>query len=146
MAAQADANLHEPTESEMDLAAEISRIMHRRPLMNRLARVESVHAAVSPEPASAQSGDPSSAPVLSQPPMPSQPATATSTTTQAVHGATVEGAQSQREQNSPPRSAEWLGKARRARNREHLKNVLAWLSTIAIGCTIIVTTMVALQS
>ena len=146
MAAQTHANLHEPSKSERDLAAEIARVMHRRPLMNRLANVESAYAVGPSEPALGQSEAPSSATVPSQSPMSSGTNTAATSTTQARQGATVAGTQPQRDNTSPPRSAEWLGKARRARNRERLKNALAWLSTVAIGGTIIATTMVALQS
>lgn len=143
MATQVGANLHEATQSERDLAAEIARAMHRRPLMKRLARIESVYVSVPTENGSTQSGEPNSAPILSSPAMLSQPA---ALTLSPAHHAPVEHCQPQSERTSPPRSAEWLGKARRQRNRERLKNALAWLSTMAIGGTIIASTVVALQA
>jgi hypothetical protein len=106
--------------------------MHQRPLMNRLARVESAYAGVPPDKESAQ-------------PMPSKTVGTTSSQTQAAHGATIER-QPQRERTSPPRSAAWLGKARRERNRARLMNAFAWLWTVAIGGTIIASTIVALQA
>ncbi len=150
MAAQANPNLHEPIQSERDLAVEIARVMHQRPLMNRLARVESAYAGAPPDKGpppdqgSAQPREHSSPPVLQQP-MPSKPVGTTSSQTQAAHGATIER-QPQRERTSPPRSAAWLGKARRERNRARLMNAFAWLSTVAIGGTIIASTIVALQA
>jgi len=143
MATQADGNLHEPTQSERDLAAEIARAMHRRPLMNRLARIESAHAGVLPENGLTQSGQPSSAPILSPPPMPSHAAVATSSPAQA---APIDSVQNHWEGFSPPGSTEWLSKARRERNRSRLKNGLAWLSTVAIGGMIIASTILALQA
>jgi hypothetical protein len=131
MAAQANPNLHEATQSEWDLAAEIASAMHQRPLMNRLAHVESAYAGGPPDNGWAQ------------PPMPSQPVGATSSPTQAAHAVPV---QPQRERTSPPRSSEWLSKARRERNRERLRNAFAWLSTVVIGGTIIASTIVALQA
>ena len=149
MAAQANPNLHKPIQSERDLAVEIARVMHQRPLMNRLARVESAYAGAPPDKGPpdegpAQPREHSSPPVLQQP-MPSKPVGTTSSQTQAAHGATIER-QPQRERTSPPRSADWLGKARRERNRARLMNAFAWLSTVAIGGTIIASTIVALQA
>jgi len=149
MAAQANPNLHEPIQSERDLAAEIARVMHQRPLMNRLARVDSAYAGAPqdkgpPDEVPAQPREHSSPPVLQQP-MPSKPVGTTSSQTQAAHGATIER-QPQRERTSPPRSAAWLGKARRERNRARLMNAFAWLWTVAIGGTIIASTIVALQA
>jgi hypothetical protein len=77
--------------------------------------------------------------------MPSKPVGTTSSQTQAAHGATIER-QPLRERTTPPRSADWLGKARRERNRARLMNAFAWLSTVAIGGTIIASTIVALQA
>ena len=145
MAAQANPNLHEPIQSERDLAAEIARVMHQRPLMNRLARVESAYVGVPPDKGSAQPPEHSSPPVLEQQPMPSKSVGTTSSQTQAAHGATIER-QPQRERTSPPRSADWLGKARRERKRARLMNAVAWLSTVAIGGAIIASTIVALQA
>ena len=145
MAAQANPNLHEPIQSERDLAAEIARAIHQRPLMNRLARVESTYAGAPPDKGSAQPPEHSSPPVLQQQPMPSKPVGTTSSQTQAAHGATIER-QPQRERTSPPRSADWLGKARRERNRARLMNAVAWLSPVAFGGAIIASTIVALQA
>lgn len=133
MATQADANLHEPIQSERDLAAEIASVMHQGPLMNRLARVETAYSGVQPDKGSAQ------------PQAPSQTTCPTSSSAQAAKRAPVERS-AQQERTSPPRSAEWLGKARRERNRARLTNAFAWLSTVAIGGTIIASTILALQA
>ncbi len=133
MATQARANLHEPIQSERDLAAEIASVMHQGPLMNRLARVESAYVAPPPE-----SG-------WVQPQAPSQVIGTTPSLAQTAQSAPVERP-AQEECTSPPRSAEWLGKARRERNRARLKNAFAWLSTVAIGGTIIASTILALQA
>ena len=45
----------------------------------------------------------------------------------------------------PPSSAEWLGKAQRERSRARLRNVAAWVATLAIGASIIATTALMLQ-
>jgi hypothetical protein len=145
MAAHANPNVHEPIQSERDLAAEIARVMHQRPLMNRLARVESAYVGVPPDKESAQPREQSSPPVLRQPPMPSKPVGTTSSQAQSAHGATIER-QPLGERTTPPRSADWLGKARRERNHARLMNAFAWLSTVAIGGTIIASTIVALQA
>ena len=43
-----------------------------------------------------------------------------------------------------PLSAEWLGKARRERNRARLTNVVAWIATLAIGGGIVTAAMLML--
>lgn len=146
MAAQAKTSLYEPAESETDLAAEIARAIHRRPLMNRLAQVKPAYAGEPHENGSTHLGDPGSAPVLSPTTMPSQPVVAASSPVQAAYCTPIEGLQPQQERTSPPQTANWLGKAQRERNRARIKNALAWLSTVAIGGTIIVTTMMVLQT
>jgi hypothetical protein len=45
----------------------------------------------------------------------------------------------------PPRSAEWLGKARREHRRALLRNAAAWMATIFIGGSIIAATALMLQ-
>ncbi len=146
MAPQAEANLYEPTKSETDLAAEIARAIHRRPLMNRLAQVKPAYAGELHQNGSTILGDSGSAPALSPTTRPSQPVFAASSPVQAAYSMPIEGLQPQQERTSPPQTADWLGKAQRERNRARIKNALAWLSTVAIGVTIIVTTMMVLQT
>ena len=147
MVAQAKTNLHEPAESETDLAAEIARAIHRRPLMNRLAQVKPAYVGELHENGSRHLGEPSTAPVPAPPTTgPSQPAVAASSPVQCAYSTPIEGIQPQQERTSPPQTADWLGKAQRERNRARMTNALAWLSTVAIGGTIIVTTMMALQT
>ena len=45
----------------------------------------------------------------------------------------------------PPRSAEWLGKAKREHRRALLRNAAAWMATIFIGGSIIAATALMLQ-
>jgi hypothetical protein len=45
----------------------------------------------------------------------------------------------------PPRSAEWLGKAKRDHRRALLRNAAAWMATIFIGGSIIAATALMLQ-
>ena len=45
----------------------------------------------------------------------------------------------------PPRSAEWLGKAKREHRRARLRNAAAWMATIFIGGSIIAATALMLQ-
>ena len=138
MAAQAKTNLHEPTETETDLAAQIARAIHRRPLMNRLAQVKPAYAGELHQNGSTHLGNPGPAPVHSPPTMPSQPVAAASSPVQATYSKPIEGIQPQQERTSPPQTADWLGKAQRERNRARMTNAFAWLSTVAIGGAIIV--------
>ena len=45
---------------------------------------------------------------------------------------------------STPPSAEWLGKARRERNRARLNNAIAWVATLIIGGSIVMAAMLML--
>lgn len=45
---------------------------------------------------------------------------------------------------TPASTAEWLGKARRERNRARVSNAVAWLATLVIGGAIISATMLLL--
>jgi len=114
--------------------------------MNRLAQVKPAYAGELHENGSTHLGEPSSAPVLSPTTTPLQPAVAASSPVQAAFSTPIEGIQPQQERTWPPQTADWLGKAQRERNRARMKNALAWLSTVAIGGTIIVTTMMVLQT
>jgi hypothetical protein len=129
-------------ELEDDLVDEISRAMHRRPLMNRLAHVQAAYgelpAAVRPSPAPSV-----------PPPIPQSHAAPLELGIEFEADDSVSIDQLMEEfeelETTTPTSAEWLGKARRERSRARLRNLTGWLATIAIGGSIILITMIMLQ-
>lgn len=139
MAAQAKLKEDDPGEPERILADTIAKAMHYRPLMSRLER-----AGAAPFEA------PATQPVSAAPPLPipADPgASPSSTLPPGAAMALIDEFLDEGEEawTSPPSSAEWLGKARRERNRARLRNAVAWLATLAIGSAIIATTMLMLQ-
>jgi hypothetical protein len=132
------AQVNDGTELEDDLVDEIARAMQRRPLMNRLAHVQAAY---------------SELPIAAPPaPMPSVPppiprARAAPLAPEPDDRVSIDQLMEEFEdlETTTPTSAEWVGKARRERSRARLRNLTGWLATIAIGGSIIVTTMVMLQ-
>lgn len=132
-------------ESERALAQEIAKAM-QPPLMSRLARVQNSFAELAdPEHASPASGaempPPIPAPQLSIVPQPVAPAAAPLPLSPAMMDLIADDPDAG---FTTPPSAEWLGKARRQRNRARLSNALAWISTLAIGGGIVTATMLML--
>ena len=127
MAAQAELKDVVP-DSERMLAQEIAKAM-QPPLMSRLARIQGTFAGpAEPDhetPPAQTMGMPP--PILT--PLPPSPALTDLMADDPDAGF------------STPPSVEWLGKARRERNRARLRNALAWLATLAIGGTIVAGTM-----
>lgn len=127
------------TEAELedDLVDEIARAMKRRPLMNRLAHVQSAYGEL---PSVLL---PSAAPSV-PPPIPQTYAAPLAL--EPDHSVSIDQLMEEfEEETTTPTSAEWLGKARRERSRARLRNLTGWLATIAIGGGIILTTMMMLQ-
>jgi hypothetical protein len=124
-------------ELEDDLVDEIARAMKRRPLMNRLAHVQSAYGEL---PSVLL---PSAAPSV-PPPIPQTYAAplALEPDDQVSIDQLMEEFE---EETKTPTSAEWLGKARRERSRARLRNLTGWLATIAIGGSIILITAMMLQ-
>jgi hypothetical protein len=144
MAARAELKDTVP-ESERALAQEIAKAM-QPPLMSRLARVQSSFAVlpepghVSPAPG-AEMPPPIPAPQLATTPQPVVPAASPLPLSPAMMDLIADDPDAG---FSTPPSAEWLGKARRERNRARLSNAFAWLATLAIGGGIVTATMLIL--
>jgi hypothetical protein len=108
---------------DRQLADDIARVMHHRPLMSRLARV-------SPAPAP-------------PPEPPKSPETSTGPAN-TVASANAEDPRSLDEMLDdlgfaavPPPSAQWLSNARVAHRQARVRNAVAWATTLAIAVAII---------
>lgn len=120
---------------DRQLADDIARVMHHRPLMSRLARVESAHEgaagfvaksahlAVRPEPAAPPA----------PPPLPADARSLEEVIDDLGYAA------------SPPPSAEWLNNARMAHRQERMRHALGWLTTLAIASTIVASVFLLLR-
>jgi hypothetical protein len=115
---------------DRQLADDIARVMHHRPLMSRLARVETAHGEAAgfvaksatrlapnlPAPAAAET---------LPPPISADPRSLEEVIDDLDHVATT------------PPSATWLDTARREHRRERMRNAMAWVTTLAIAGTIV---------
>jgi hypothetical protein len=115
---------------DRQLADDIARVMQHRPLMSRLARVETVHgdaAAVVAKSATRLAPLPSApAPAeTSPPPLQADPRSLEEVIDDLDHVA------------SPPPSAAWLDNARREHRHERTRNAMAWVTTLGIAGTIV---------
>lgn len=135
----------EPTPDEAQLADEIARVMHDRPLMSRLERVGQAYGT---EPSGrVHTLRPPMHPRVAATPPPVPSYAYEPNRFQAAEQAAIDSAQTAavfgfRADNDdvvvvPPPSAEWLEKARRERSIARLRNVLAWAAAIGIGAGII---------
>lgn len=153
MSAQAQVKPAEPEgEDGHRLADEIARAMHYRPLMSRLARVEPTFTgpkATNAPPlmrdaafAAAEAAMADTAP----PPIPQSDAALLPAT--FAYSASIEEliADAADSVTSTPPSAEWLNKARRERQRTSIRNVAAWLTTLAIAGSIIAAALLMLRT
>ena len=137
---------HEP---EPDLVEDIARAMRSSPLMRRLA---SIGAEFGEWPQAAPAAAPPQlAPSLSAP-MDTFTAIAAGIGIAPVtsSGSDLDVIKRRVEEaeagwTMPPRSAEWLGKAKREHRRALLRNAAAWLATLFIGGSIIAATALMLQ-
>jgi hypothetical protein len=137
MAARAQVKPDFDGPEDRQLADDIARAMHHRPLMSRLHRVEAMHgnadgavartaSRLAPVPA------PPSIAAL-PPPIPVDPRSLDEVIDDLGHVA------------SPPPSAEWLDNARREHRRQRNHNALAWVTTVAIASTIIAAAFLLLR-
>jgi hypothetical protein len=129
--------LTENPELERYLVAEIARASRRRPLMKRLAHVEAAYAGQQNEIPPAPPPLPSLSPAGADPhhlpgPVPILPIDRL----MEEFGETC---------TTPPPSADWLAKARRARRRQRARAAFAWLVTLAIGMVIVAVILQALK-
>jgi hypothetical protein len=123
----------EPQEAEGSrLADEIARAMHSRPLMSRLARVETSFG----PPAGAAPSEDASTDAGAPPPLPQDDAAPlapafTASIEELIDDTTADAAAA-----APP-TADWLDAARRERSRDRLRNIAAWFTTFAIVGSIV---------
>jgi hypothetical protein len=134
-------------ESERALAQEIAKAM-QPPLMSRLARVQSSYSelelsGLDDTPAPLPADEPPSVPALEMPLVVQRSMFAASAQppTQAMLDLIADDPDAG---FSTPPAAEWLGKARRARNRARWTNAIAWIATLAIAGGIVTATMLVL--
>lgn len=138
MAARAQVKPDFDGPQDRQLASDIARAMHHRPLMSRLQRVEAMHgnadgavvrsaSRLAPVPAPA----PSTAAL--PPPIPVDSRSLDEVIDDLGHVA------------SPPPSAEWLDNARREQRRQRNRNALAWVTTVMIASTIVAAAFLLLR-
>jgi len=144
----------EPTADEAQLADEIARAMHDRPLMSRLQRVGHAYPAEPNSNVYPLRGPMNPGLAAQPPPIPAyayepnrfeaaERAALDTNETAAVFGF---HADNDDVVVVPPPSAEWLEKARRDRSIARLRDVLAWVATVAIGGAIISATMLIMNA
>ena len=123
---------------DRQLADDIARAMHHRPLMSRLQRVEVMHGNAAGDIAKSATrlapvpSAPSPAQAL-PPPIPADPRSLDEVIDDLGHFAA-----------SPP-STEWLEKAQREHRRKRTSNALAWVTTVGIASTIVAVAFLLLR-
>jgi hypothetical protein len=123
---------------DRQLADDIARVMHHRPLMSRLARVETAHGeaagfvAKSATRVAPNQPAPAAAATL-PPPISVDPRSIEEVIDDLGHVA------------APPPSAAWLDKARREHRRERMRNAMAWVTTLAIAGSIVAVAFLLLR-
>jgi len=138
MAARAQVKPDFDGPEDRQLADDIARAMHHRPLMSRLQRVEAMHGGAEgavTRTASRLAPVPAAPPSIGAlpPPIPVDPRSLDEVIDDLGHVA------------SPPPSAEWLDNARREHRRERNRNALAWMTTVVIASTIIAAAFLLLR-
>jgi hypothetical protein len=138
MAARAEVKADFDGPEDRQLADDIARAMHHRPLMSRLQRVEAMHGNADGavvRTASRLAPVPAAPPSIGAlpPPIPVDPRSLDEVIDDLGHVA------------SPPPSAEWLDNARREHRRERNRNALAWMTTVVIASTIIAAAFLLLR-
>ena len=138
MAARAQVKPDFDGAEDRQLADDIARAMHHRPLMSRLQRVEAMHGNADGavvRTASRLAPVPAAPPGIGAlpPPIPVDPRSLDEVIDDLGHVA------------SPPPSAEWLDNARRERRRLRNRNALAWVTTVAIASTIVAAAFLLLR-
>lgn len=113
------------------LADDIARAMQHRPLMKRLARVESSHVSAAEFVAGTTA---QSAPAIPR----QHPATVNEPLHAIADPRSIEEViDDLGQERRPPPSAEWLDNARRAHREARMSNAIGWVTTFAIACAII---------
>jgi hypothetical protein len=121
---------------DRQLADDIARVMHHRPLMSRLARVESVHgggADVVAQSAPQAAPEPAASSAQAPAPPDADPRSIEEMIDDLGHVA------------SPPPTAEWLDNARRAHRKAKVRNAVAWATTLGIALVIVGFALVLLR-
>lgn len=122
---------------DRQLADDIARVMHHRPLMSRLARVETAHGEaagfVAKSATRVAPNQPAPAAAATLPPLPTDPRSIEEVIDDLDHVA------------APPPSAAWLDKARREHRRERMRNAMAWVTTLAIAGSIVAVAFLLLR-
>jgi hypothetical protein len=140
MAAGAEVKSDFDGPEDRQLADDIARAMHHRPLMSRLQRVEVMHGNAAGAVAKSATrlapvpSTPAAAPAQAlPPPIPTDQRSLDEVIDDLGHFA------------APPPSTEWLEKAQRARRRERTRNALAWVTTMGIASTIVAVAFLLLR-
>lgn len=130
--AQVKPNFDGPEDRQ--LADDIARAMHHRPLMRRLARVESSHTAAADFVAKTATH---AAPAVPHAMPPAVSAEAASPPPVLDPRSLDEVIDDLSHIPAPPPSAAWLENARRAHAQARLRHALAWVTTLGIAISII---------
>ena len=138
MAARAQVKPDFDGPEDRQLADDIARVMHHRPLMSRLARVENAHGNAAGAVARSVTRLDAPSPAPAAPETPSSPAPADPRSIEEVIDDLDYVA-------SPPPSAEWLDKARRSQQQERRRYALAWVTTVAIAGVIVAAAFLLLR-
>ena len=138
MAARAEVKADFDGPEDRQLADDIARAMHHRPLMSRLQRVEAMHGGADgavAQTAARLAPVPAAPPSISAlpPPIPVDPRSLDEVIDDLGHVA-----------SSPP-SADWLDNARRERRRQRNRNALAWVTTVLIAGSIVAAAFLLLR-
>jgi hypothetical protein len=127
MAARAQVKPDFDGPEDRQLANDIARVMHHRPLISRLARVEAMHGNTAGAVHSVASGL-AGAPALAE---------TTPASLDADPRSIEEVIDDLGYSASPPPSAQWLDKARREQRQERARHAMAWVTTSVIAATIV---------
>jgi hypothetical protein len=114
---------------DRQLADDIARVMHHRPLISRLARVEAMHGNA----AGVVNGTASGLAFAGAPAL----AETTPASLDADPRSIEEVIDDLGYSASPPPSAQWLDKARREQRQERARYAMAWVTTSVIAATIL---------
>ncbi len=127
MAAPAKVKPDFDSAEDRQLADDIARVMHHRPLMSRLARVEDAHGnpAVAVAKSAMRLAPAAQAETEEPPPIPADPRSIEEVIDDLGYVASL------------PLSAEWLDKARRSQQKERARHAFAWVTTLAIAGVIV---------
>ena len=129
MAARAQVKPDFDGPEDRQLADDTARVMHHRPLISRLARVEAMHG----NPASTVTNTASNLAFAGAPAL----AEATPAHLDADPRSIEEVIDDLGYSASPPPSALWLDKARREKRQERTRHAMAWVTTFVIAATIV---------